>query len=53
MVDVVVNHFAWDGSENQIDYSQFTPFNDDKYYHPYCLIEDYTDANDSVIQNVR
>ncbi|KAI9655165.1 MAG: hypothetical protein M1821_005648 [Bathelium mastoideum] len=51
MVDVVVNHFAWDGPYQQINYTQFDPFNDEKYFHPYCLIEDYTDANDTVIQD--
>ena len=52
MVDVVVNHFAWDGPENQINYSDLNPFNDQKYYHPYCLIEDDTNANDTILQDV-
>ena len=52
MVDVVVNHFAWDGPYKRINYSQFDPFNEEKYFHPFCLIEDHTDANDTIIQNV-
>jgi alpha-amylase len=53
MVDIVVNHFAWAGANDTINYSRFAPFGDQKYFHPYCLIESFADtANDSVIQNV-
>ncbi|KAK3679017.1 hypothetical protein LTR78_001470 [Recurvomyces mirabilis] len=47
MVDVVVNHNAYWGSPSSIDYSKFTPFNDEKYYHPYCAIN-YSDENNAV-----
>lgn len=47
MVDVVVNHMAYycgpalDGScgpGNTVDYSSFTPFNSQSYFHPFCEI---------------
>ena len=47
MVDVVVNHNAYWGSPSSIDYSKFTPFNDEKYYHSYCPIN-YNDENNAV-----
>lgn len=42
MVDIVVNHNGWDGAENTIVYSDFNPFNDQKYYHSYCAVSDYS-----------
>ncbi|KAK5117010.1 hypothetical protein LTR62_006731 [Meristemomyces frigidus] len=39
MVDVVVNHVAYWGSESSVDYSKFTPFDNEGYYHPYCSID--------------
>lgn len=39
MVDVVTNHFAYDGCGNCVDYSIFTPFNSSSYFHPFCLID--------------
>ena len=41
MVDVVVNHDGWDGSESGVVYSDFYPFNQASYYHPYCAITNY------------
>ncbi|KAF2707853.1 glycoside hydrolase family 13 protein [Pleomassaria siparia CBS 279.74] len=41
MVDVVTNHNGWNGSADTVDYSRFHPFDDAKYYHPYCPITDY------------
>ncbi|KAI9737441.1 MAG: hypothetical protein M1834_009595 [Cirrosporium novae-zelandiae] len=38
MVDVVVNHFAWPGSESSVDYSDFYPFDSSEYFHSYCEI---------------
>jgi hypothetical protein len=38
MVDVVVNHNGWKGTPENVDYSVFNPFNDEKYYHPPCDI---------------
>ncbi|KAK6541959.1 hypothetical protein TWF694_007731 [Orbilia ellipsospora] len=39
MVDVVVNHMG------RGDISTFTPFTNDTFYHPYCLIKDYSDQD--------
>lgn len=51
MVDVVINDmgFATNGQDpaTSIDYSVFTPFNDQRFYHPWCNITDfdnYTEA---------
>ena len=46
MVDVVINDMAVaiNGTltpNTTIDYAQFIPFNDQKYYHPYCNITDW------------
>jgi alpha-amylase len=47
MVDIVVNNMAaiTNGSDpaTSVDYSLFNPFNDKKYFHPYCKITDYDD----------
>ena len=42
MFDVVVNHNAWVGNEISVVYSDFNPFNQLQYYHPFCEITDYT-----------
>lgn len=41
MVDIVVNHLSWNGSENSVVYSDFYPFNQASYYHPYCAVTNY------------
>jgi len=51
MVDVVVNHMGWDGSSQNVDYSTFRPFNDKKYFHNICWINDYD--NQTEVENVR
>jgi alpha-amylase len=47
MVDVVVNDmaFATNGRDpaSSIDYSVLNPFNDRRFYHPWCRITDYSD----------
>lgn len=48
MLDVVTNHMAWDGSAKHIDYSELHPFDDEKYYHDFCLISDYTENGDAI-----
>ena len=48
MVDVVTNHFGYNGSPSSVRYNAFNPFNDQSYYHPYCSI-DYSDITS--IQN--
>ncbi|KAF2214122.1 glycoside hydrolase family 13 protein [Cercospora zeae-maydis SCOH1-5] len=42
MLDIVVNHMAYAGPASQVDYGVFHPFNDEKYFHTYCPIQDYT-----------
>ncbi|KAI1752466.1 alpha-amylase [Xylaria castorea] len=44
MVDVVVNHFASNTSPQNVNYSQFNPFNTADKFHSYCPI-DYSNAN--------
>lgn len=39
MVDVVANHFGWPGNAQSVDYSKFRPFNDQKFFHPYCRFD--------------
>jgi len=48
MVDVVTNHYAANSAPQNIDYSQFNPFNTADKFHPYCPIN-YNDIN-SVIK---
>ncbi|KAK4185417.1 glycoside hydrolase [Podospora australis] len=47
MVDVVVNNMV-QGFDNvippKIDYSRFNPFDDKKYFHPYCNVTDWEDT---------
>ena len=40
MVDVVVNHFASNGSPTS--FSSFNPFNEESDFHPMCFITDYS-----------
>lgn len=42
MVDVVYNHYAFNGTGTNVNYTMYTPFNDEKYFHSYCLTTDYT-----------
>jgi alpha-amylase len=44
MVDVVPNHFAFDGTAETTDYSSFYPFNDRSYFHDVCFITDWTNV---------
>ena len=50
MVDVVVNHFGWDGNASTVDYSRLVPFNSSSYFHNYCTIsqDDYNSRNANV-----
>ncbi|KAL3475633.1 family 13 alpha amylase in complex with acarbose [Aspergillus californicus] len=43
MVDVVANHMGYDGARDSVDYSVFNPFNDEKYFHSPCAIQNYDD----------
>ncbi|GAM40729.1 alpha-amylase [Talaromyces pinophilus] len=42
MVDVVANHMGYAGAGPDVDYSVFTPFNSQDYFHAYCEITDYS-----------
>nr|ASA45799.1 Amy13A [Evansstolkia leycettana] len=42
MLDVVANHMGYAGAGNTVDYSVFDPFDSSSYFHPYCLISDYS-----------
>jgi len=39
MVDVVANHMGIGA------YSDFTPFNNERYFHPYCVISDFNNQD--------
>jgi len=39
MLDIVVNHMGYSGTPFFIDYSVFWPFNDQKYFHDYCGVD--------------
>ncbi|TIA47190.1 alpha-amylase [Aureobasidium pullulans] len=47
MVDIVVNHNAWPGPPEAVDFSALNPFNRPSDYHlPYCAV-DYSDLTDN------
>ncbi|KAK4503775.1 hypothetical protein PRZ48_004690 [Zasmidium cellare] len=46
MVDIVVNHYAWSGAPDTVDYSTFGPFNNQNYFHSYCAI-DFNDISNT------
>lgn len=51
MLDIVVNHMALPGPpKDDLDYSIMHPFNEAKYYHPYCQGH-YDDQDLDNIQN--
>ncbi|KAF2166514.1 carbohydrate-binding module family 20 protein [Zasmidium cellare ATCC 36951] len=39
MVDTVSNHFAYNGAPANVKWSNLEPFDDAKYYHPYCKMD--------------
>lgn len=43
MVDVVPNHFGWNGDIGSVDYSTMNPFNSASDYHTFCEIADEND----------
>ncbi|PKY02692.1 family 13 alpha amylase in complex with acarbose [Aspergillus campestris IBT 28561] len=47
MVDVVANHMGYKGAGDAVDYSIFTPFNKQEYFHDYCPIKNYDDPTQS------
>lgn len=42
MVDIVVNHFV---SPEPFSYSNFHPFNDSSFFHPFCEVTNYDDQD--------
>jgi alpha-amylase len=38
MVDIAPNHMGYAGCPTCVDYSVYTPFNKQSYFHPYCAI---------------
>ncbi|KAK4196256.1 glycoside hydrolase superfamily [Triangularia verruculosa] len=49
MADVVVNHMAQKFDNKpppKVDFSKFNPFNDEKYFHPYCNVTDWENSTD-------
>lgn len=46
MLDVVTNHFAFDGAGADVDYSIFVPFNSESYFHPFELCDYDLEATD-------
>ncbi|KAG9248332.1 glycoside hydrolase superfamily [Calycina marina] len=46
MVDVVANNMASAAPGATTDYTQFTPFDKEDYFHSFCWIDDYTLASD-------
>ncbi|KAF2765530.1 putative alpha-amylase, partial [Teratosphaeria nubilosa] len=48
MLDIVVNHMGWAGVGWMMDYAVLNPFNDQKYYHEYCVIEE--EDNQTIVE---
>lgn len=42
MLDIIVNHFAWDRDLGPVDYTKFRPFHRKEFYHPWCPILDWS-----------
>lgn len=54
MVDVVVNNMAQKFDNiipPKVDYTKFTPFNDEKYFHPYCNVTQWDNPDHTNIEN--
>jgi alpha-amylase len=51
MMDTVINNMAYitnySNPATSIDYSVFTPFNNEDYFHPYCLITNWNNFTDA------
>ncbi|KAF2722750.1 glycoside hydrolase family 13 protein [Polychaeton citri CBS 116435] len=45
MVDIVVNHVAWNGSVSSVNYTSFNPFNSEKDFHQYCGVDYYNETS--------
>ena len=47
MLDIVVNNMAYKGNPNDVDYGFLSPFDNAKYFHPYCPIN-YSDRESTL-----
>ncbi|KAJ5532021.1 glycoside hydrolase superfamily [Penicillium frequentans] len=51
MMDTVINNMAYmtnySNPATSIDYSVFTPFNNEDYFHPYCIITNWNNFTDA------
>nr|POE47204.1 acid alpha-amylase [Quercus suber] len=45
MLDIVVNHMGYAGLPWLVDYAVLNPFNDQKYFHDYCTVDDSSTTN--------
>lgn len=49
MMDVVVNHMAYNGPADDVDYTVFQPFNNESLFHSYCEM-DYSGQNVTALE---
>ncbi|KZF26425.1 glycoside hydrolase family 13 protein [Xylona heveae TC161] len=49
MVDIVTNNMAYRGPGQKTDYSQFTPFNDEQYFHKFCYVSNYSNDTNAEV----
>ncbi|EEB09064.1 alpha-amylase Aah3 [Schizosaccharomyces japonicus yFS275] len=49
MFDTIANSMAVNGSNPDFSYSTLVPFNAEKYFHPYCVIDWDTDTDDQIV----
>ncbi|KAL9121414.1 MAG: hypothetical protein Q9187_002027 [Circinaria calcarea] len=47
MVDVAVNAMGYLGTDTAMDFADYNPFNDQKYFHPDCTITDFSNQTAS------
>ena len=50
MLDAAINDMGYPlngGEFSSIDYSVFTPFNDEKYFHPFCLVKNFANFTEA------
>lgn len=50
MLDIVVNHVAWNGGDRLGAYKDFDPFDSSRYFHAPCLINQVPEANTTTDQ---
>ncbi|KAL9092344.1 MAG: hypothetical protein Q9165_004518 [Trypethelium subeluteriae] len=48
VVDVVVNHNAWNGPPSAVNYTAFNPFNNPSNYHSFCEV-DYSNTTSAQV----